>query len=123
MSGRSGWYPADDCTPVAFTAGDTPALGRVWRITAKKTDFYLDSPGQAGSVGHLSAHGPSERFDGHRFHIKVDRGLAAMAKVRGELVLHGVPGNGFAFSGQQLAAHAFRVEAFRIARSIGWAPA
>jgi hypothetical protein len=61
---------------VAFTAGDTPALGRVWRITAKKTDFYLDSPGQAGNVGHLSAHGPSERFDGHRFHIKVDRALA-----------------------------------------------
>ena len=30
---------------VAFTAGDTPALGRVWRITAKKTDFYIDSLG------------------------------------------------------------------------------
>jgi hypothetical protein len=61
---------------VALTAGDTPAPGRAWRITAKKTDFYLDSPGQAGNVVHLSAHGPSEHFDGHRSHIKVDRALA-----------------------------------------------
>jgi hypothetical protein len=25
---------------VAFTAGDTPALGRVWRITAKITEPF-----------------------------------------------------------------------------------
>ena|SRR5277367_2258485 len=98
---------------VAFTAGDTPALGRVWRITAKNTDFYTDSTGQAGSVAHLSAHGPGERFDGHRLHIKVDRQLARTAKERGEFVLHGVPRKGFAFDGQQLAAHAFRVARIR----------
>jgi hypothetical protein len=32
---------------------------------------------------------------------------------RGEFVLHGVPRNGFAFSGHQLAAHAFRVARIR----------
>jgi hypothetical protein len=98
---------------VAFTAGDTPALGRVWRITAKNSDFYIDSLGRAGSVAHLSAHGPGERFDGHRFHIKVDRQLARTAKERGEFVLHGVPRNGFAFDGRQLADRAFRVARIR----------
>jgi hypothetical protein len=37
---------------VAFTAGETPALGNIWRITAKKTDFYIDFYRQAGSVAH-----------------------------------------------------------------------
>jgi hypothetical protein len=68
---------------VALTAGDSPALGNIWRITAKKTDFYLDPLGEAGTVVHLSVHGSNERFDGHRFHIKVDRRLAATAKDRG----------------------------------------
>jgi hypothetical protein len=93
---------------VALTAGDSPALGNIWRITAKKTDFYLDPLGQAGTAAHLSVHGSNERFDGHRFHIKVDRGLAATAKDRGHFVGHGVPWKGFAFDGQQLAARAFR---------------
>ncbi len=46
---------------VAFTAGDSPALGNIWRITAKKTDFYLDSVGEVGNAIHLSAHGPNDR--------------------------------------------------------------
>jgi hypothetical protein len=101
---------------VGFTAGDTPALGRVWRITAKKTDFYIDSPSQpdsTDSIAHISAHGRNELFDGHRFHIKIDRQQAATAKARGEFVLHQVPRKGFAFDGQQLAAHAFRVARIR----------
>lgn len=98
---------------VAFTAGDSVALGNVWRITAKKTDFYIDSPSRVGGVAHLSVHGSNARSDSHRFHIKVDRRLAATAKDRGEFVMHGVPRKGFAFDGQQLAAHAFRVARIR----------
>lgn len=98
---------------VALTAGDSPALGNIWRITAKKTDFYLDPLGQAGTVAHLSVHGSNERFDGHRFHIKVDRRLAVTAKDQGHFVGHGVPRKGFAFDGQQLAARAFRVARIR----------
>jgi hypothetical protein len=98
---------------VAFSAGDSPALGNIWRITAKKTDFYLDHLGQAGTVGHLSVHGSNERFDGHRFHIKVDRQQAAAVKDQGHFVLHSVPRKGFAFDGQQLAGHAFLVARIR----------
>lgn len=44
---------------VAFGTEEEPAaLGSVWRITARKTDFYLDPIGQAGAI-HLSMHGPS----------------------------------------------------------------
>lgn len=101
---------------VGFTAGDTPTLGRIWRITAKQTDFYIDSPSQPGgadSIAHISAHGPNERFDGHRFHIKIDRRQVAAAKAKGDFVLHEVPRRGFAFDGQQLAPHAFRVARLR----------
>jgi hypothetical protein len=98
---------------VALSAGDSPALGNIWRITAKKTDFYLDPLGEAGTVGHLSLHGSNERFDGHRFHIKVDRRLAATAQDRGQFVVHTIPPKGFTFDGQQLATHRFRVARIR----------
>lgn len=98
---------------VALTAGDSPALGNIWQITAKKTDFFLNPLGQAGTFAHLSVHGPNERFDGHRFHIKVDPRLVATAKNRGYFVEHGIPRKGFAFDGQQLAAGAFRVARIR----------
>jgi hypothetical protein len=70
---------------VGFTAGDTPALGRVWRITAKKTDFYIDSPSQpdsTDSIAHISAHARNEVFDDHRFHIKIDRQQATSTSKR-----------------------------------------
>ncbi len=35
---------------VALTAGDSPALGNIWRINAKNTDFYLDPVGEVGTV-------------------------------------------------------------------------
>jgi len=98
---------------VALTAGDSPALGNIWRITAKWTDFYLDPLGQAGTVVHLSVHGPNERFEGHRFHIKVDRQLAATAKSRGDFVEHSIPQKGLPFGGQRLTARAFRVARIR----------
>ena len=106
---------------VALTAGDSPALGNIWRITAKKTDFYLDPLGLAAAV-HLSVHGPNERFDGHRFHIKVDRQLAATAKERGHFVEHGVPRKGLAFDGQQVADRAFRVARIRCTWDLQRAP-
>ena len=49
---------------LALTAGDTPALGNIWRITAKKTDFYLDTVGPTGDAMHVSLHGPSGTFTG-----------------------------------------------------------
>jgi hypothetical protein len=98
---------------IARSAGNSAALGNIWRITAKKTDFYLDPLGQAGTVVHLSVHGPNDRFDGHTFHIKVDRQVAATAQEQAQFVMHSVPPNGFAFDGQQVAAHAFRVARIR----------
>jgi hypothetical protein len=84
------------------------ALGNVWRITAKKTDFYLD-PLAREDVFHLSVHGPNDRFGGHRFHIKVDRQVSATAKERGYFLWHTIPRNGFAFDGQQIGAGVFHV--------------
>jgi hypothetical protein len=98
---------------VAFTAGDSPPLGNVWRITAKNTDFYMDFGGDADSVGHLSVHAPNERFDGHRFHIRVDRRLAVTAKDRREFILHSIPRKGFIFDGKQLTSDAFLVARIR----------
>ena len=38
---------------VAFSLGESRPLGNLWRITAKRTDFYLDPLGEAGAF-HLS---------------------------------------------------------------------
>jgi hypothetical protein len=97
---------------VAFTVGDSPALGNVWRITAKKTDFYLDPLGDAGTYAHLSVHGPSESHPGHRFHIKVDRS-ASTAHERGYFVSNGLPRKGLPFDGQQIAPRTFLVARVR----------
>jgi hypothetical protein len=109
---RLPWVELEEIM-VAFTAGESPALGNIWRITAKKTDFYLDPLGEPGRVAHLSVHGANERFDGHRFHIKVDRRLAAEAKDQGHFVGNGIPRNGFVFDGQQLSGHVFLVARIR----------
>ena len=98
---------------LALTAGESPALGNIWQITAKKTDFYLDPLGQAGTVAHLSVHGPNERFNGHRFHIKVDRRPIATTQDQRYAAGHTIPRKGFAFDGQQLAAKVFRVARIR----------
>jgi hypothetical protein len=98
---------------VAFTAGESPPLGNIWRITAKKTDFYLDPLGQAGAF-HLSVHGPSDRHpDGHRFHIRVDRKAAATVDEQGNLFIYNIPRRGLAFDGQELARGIFRVARLR----------
>jgi hypothetical protein len=98
---------------VVLTAGESPALGDIWRITAKKTDFYLDPIGEPGDIAHLSVHGPNQRFEGHRFHIRVDRRVAATAKDRDQFAIHTIPRNGYAFDGRRLTAGAFLVARIR----------
>jgi hypothetical protein len=98
---------------LALTAGDTPALGSVWRITSKKTDFYLDTVGPTGDAMHVSLHGPHGEFDTHRFHIKIDRRAAKDAKASGHFVEHQIPARGKQFTGQQVADRAYQVARLR----------
>ncbi len=95
-----------------MTAGGGPALGSVWRITAKNSDFYLDGFGPEG-VMHLSLHGPGERHAAHRFHLKLDRPLAPLSEVGGHVVVHGIPRRGQSFSGKKVADNAWLVARIR----------
>ena len=80
---------------VVFTAGDSPALGNIWRLTAKNSDFYIDPLGEAGKALHLSAHGPNDRFpDRHRFHMRMDRKKAAQVGDQGHFLRHSIPRRG-----------------------------
>lgn len=98
---------------LALTDGDSPALGNIWRLTSKKTDFYLDPLGEAGAL-HLSAHGPNEKFDGHRFHIRIDREMVEQSVSRGDyFVQHGIPRKGVAVGGKKVAPGAFHVARLR----------
>lgn len=98
---------------VAFTAEDSHALGNYWRITTRKTDFYLE-PHRDGGLIHLSVHGPSQRHpDGHRFHVKVNRDAAAAAEARRTFVAHSIPTRGHAFDGRQGAPKAYLVARIR----------
>jgi hypothetical protein len=97
---------------VAFTVGDSLALGNIWRITAKKADFYLDPLGEAGDYVHLSVHGPNETHPGHRFHIKPSRD-AKKAHEQGYFVSNGLPRKGLSFAGQQLGPRTFLVARVR----------
>ena len=95
---------------IAFSAPDGRPLGNIWRITTKKTDFYLDPLGQAGVI-HLSAHGPNTRYpDGHRFHVKADHRATDRQR---DFVLHSLPGRGYAFDGQELSPGVFRLARIR----------
>lgn len=100
---------------LAMTAGEppSPALGSIWRITAKKSDFYLDTVGSTGDTMHVSLHGPRDGFSDHRFHLKVDRRAAEAANAAGHFVQHGVPRRGQVFTGQKVSENAFRVVRLR----------
>lgn len=98
---------------LALTAGDTPALGSIWRITAKKTDFYLDTVGPTGDAMHVSLHGPSGTFADHRFHIKIDRKAVRGARESGFFVEHQVPAKGKQFTGLRVSANAYQVARLR----------
>jgi hypothetical protein len=97
---------------VAFSLPESGPLGNIWRITAKKTDFYVDPLGQA-SAFHLSAHGPNDSNPGHRFHVRVDKKAASAVDAQGDLILYNLPRRGRSFDGQKLAPAVFRVARIR----------
>lgn len=97
---------------VALTDGGTARLGNAWRITAKKSDFYLE-PLATHDAMHLSAHGPNDRQAGHRFHIKIDPKAAQAARARGDLVAHAISKRGHALDGVQVAKEAWLVARIR----------
>lgn len=98
---------------VAFTDAASVALGNMWRITAKKTDFYLDPLGDNRAF-RLSVHGPNEQNpDGHRFHFKVDRDAVKTIRAKGDFVLHHLPRAGQPIDGCQLAPGVFHVACVR----------
>lgn len=98
---------------LAFTAGDSLALGSIWRITGKSTDFYLDAIGPTGNTMHVSLHGPKGDFKDHRFHIKIDRKAVKKAQEASHFVSHQVPSNGRRFTGRQVAENAYHVARLR----------
>jgi hypothetical protein len=98
---------------VAFGTERVGALGTIWRITAKKTDFYLETFGE-GNAFHLSVHGPNCRYPSeHRFHVKVNPKAATRVAARGDFISHSIPSEGRAFDGQELAPGVFRVGRIR----------
>jgi hypothetical protein len=98
---------------VAFSAGGSGALGNIWRITAKKTDFYLD-PLLTVEAFHLSVHGPEDAHPrGHRFHLKMNRKAADSLEARGDFVAYNIPRRGYPFNGQEIAPGIFRVARIR----------
>lgn len=98
---------------LALTAGDSPALGNIWRITAKKSDFYLDTLGPAGDAVHVSLHGPQSDFEDHRFHLRIDRKAVTKARTSGNFIEHGVPRRGKPFRGLRVSEHAYQVVRLR----------
>lgn len=98
---------------LVMTAGETPPLGNIWRITAKGSDFYLDTVGSPVDAAHVSLHGPRKDFVDHRFHLKVDRRAAREARESGHFVEHMVPAKGQTFRGRQVAEKAYHVVRLR----------
>lgn len=97
---------------LALTDTAHAPLGTIWRLTAKKTDFYTDFIGANEAGLHLSVHGPNERFDGHRFHVKTDRRKVKQAQDAGyfmDLQLH----KGIHIKGRRLAENAYHVARVR----------
>jgi hypothetical protein len=98
---------------VAFgLEGYGSALGNVWRITTKRRDFYLDPLGLSDAF-HLSAHGPRYGHSAHRFHVKTDASAVRVERQRGNLLVHTIPQDGYAFDGIELASGAFLVARLR----------
>lgn len=95
---------------IGLAGKDGLARGNIWRITAKKTDFYLDIEGRYGGGLHLSIHGSNSRFATHRFHIKADR--MATARKRGVHFEHDI-GRGVAFDGVKIAEDIYLVARLR----------
>lgn len=98
---------------VAFSLPESGALGTIWRITAKKADFYVDPLSEVDAF-HLSVHGShGANPGGHRFHFKADRKAATAVRDNGDLLLYDLPRKGRPFDGQELAPGIFRVARIR----------
>lgn len=95
-----------------MTSGQGPALGSVWRITAKDSDFYLDGFGP-NDVAHLSLHGPGEKHAAHRFHMKLSQRLESVSIVGQHVLVHGIPRRGQPFDGKRVAEDAWLVARIR----------
>lgn len=111
-------HGANQVTPrseilLALTAGQTPPLGNIWRITGKKSDFYLDTLGAAGDTMHISLHGPQGNLADHRFHLRVDRRATRDARASGHFIEHMVPSKGEHFRGRKVAENAYQVVRLR----------
>lgn len=98
---------------LTLTAGQSHSLGNVWRIAAKKNDFYLEDASLVADVMHLSVHGPQDGYEGPGFFIRVDRKKAAAARGSGYFMESYVPRKGIKFSGQQVAPGVFHVVRLR----------
>lgn len=96
---------------LALSSENRFALGSIWRITAKKADFYIEAG--KSPFAHLSVHGPQKGFTTHRFHMKIDRKVASAAKERGVFVAHDIPRKGYPFNGRRLTEQAFLVARIR----------
>jgi|SRR5690625_2309149 len=97
---------------LALTSDDGAVRGNIWKITAKKTDFYLEFTGRENGGIHLSAHGPNERFESHRFHIKTDPRKAQRARDKG-MFFEKTLDKGVEVKGIQIAEHAYHVARLR----------
>ena len=97
---------------LAFSRGDNISLGGAWRITSKKTDFYLTPVHVDDSQPmHLSLHGPNERHPSERFHVKANEEAAKKAGLRMSSQIG--KRKGTPFSGKQIAPNAFLVARIR----------
>lgn len=97
---------------IALSAEDNLPRGNIWRVTAKKTDFYLDFEGDHAGGFHLSMHGPSRNFSGHRFHIESNEQAVSTARAKGAFIEHDL-GRAHAFDGVRLTDRAYRVARLR----------
>lgn len=100
---------------LCLTDGKNHAVGNIWRVTAKKSDFYIDPWGVGEVTGlHVSAHGPNERNPGgHRFHVKIDRDLATNGHGHRQAVQFNIPRKGLAFDGVLVGPRAWRIARLR----------
>lgn len=97
---------------MVLSADDNRPRGNIWKLTAKKTDFYLDFEGRHNGGFHLSIHGPNDRFEGHRFHVRANRKSVKQAREAGMFIEHDL-GSGFSFDGVKLSEDAYRVARIR----------
>src|ERR1035438_4926345 len=89
---------------VALTGGDSPALGNIWRITAKKADFYLDPSARlAPSISPRAAAGFVRPRHGR--HARQER------RRLGRIVVSADWADGLDGSAQRRAAHRFWLSA------------